>query len=328
MINEIKSIPGLKIISKKPAFVKSFPLLTQKSHFRKIYEQFKPDIVHTGYVWQVGVLASHYNIHPHLSMVWGSDVLFEPDNNPYIKRLVKQVMLRSDHIQCDAEFVKEKIRRDYFVDESKITVFPWGIDLDLFKKHNKIESRAQTGLPTDKFILIFNRSLESVYGISDLLEGFKRFSENKDDVMLMMLASGSKKEFVMRYIQKNNLSAKVRLMDRIANSLLPAYLNSSDVYISTALSDGTSLAMLEALACGLPVIAADVPAIREWISETNGIIIPKKSPEKVCDALEKYYNNRKLMEEHGIINMRIAEERADWDINYLKLKEIYNKMLD
>ncbi|MFI5145337.1 MAG: glycosyltransferase family 4 protein, partial [Ignavibacteria bacterium] len=243
-----------------------------------------------------------------------------------IRRLVRKVMLQCDHIQCDAQFVKEKIKRDYAVDDSKVTVFPWGIDLSLFKTADKNESRAQCNLPIAKFIVIFNRSLESVYGVNDLLEGFKRFSENKDDVMLLILASGSQKESVVRYIQKNNLTAKVRMMDRITNSLLPAYLNSSDVYISTALSDGTSLAMLEALACGLPLIVTDVPAIREWVSDSNGIIVPLQSPGKVCEALEKYYGNRKLMEEHGEINMKVAKERADWDINYLKLKEIYNKM--
>ena len=189
MISEIQNIKGLKIISRTP-FKKSFPLLSEYSHFKKIIREFKPDIIHTGYVWQVGILASLHNFHPHLSMVWGSDVLTEPDDNFAIRKIVKKVMHQADHIQCDAEFVKQKIIGDYNVAPDKITVFPWGIDLGVFKKLNKAECRSGLAIELNKFVIIFDRHLDPIYGANYLLEGFKKFSAGKEDAELFMLSEG------------------------------------------------------------------------------------------------------------------------------------------
>lgn len=326
MIDEIKSLKGIKIISKKPWPVRSYPMLSEKRHFKKIYDDFKPDIVHTGYVWQVGGLASRYNIHPHLSMVWGSDVLIEPDKSSYKKKIVNEVMNQCDHIQCDAQTVKKKIMGDYGISDDKVTVFPWGIDLDVFKKLPKEECRNKLSLPHDKFILIFTRHLAKIYGVRYLLEGFKKFAENKNDVLLLLAASGPLMNKAKKYISENRLEPKIRLMGRIPNYDLPVFLNAADVYVSTSLSDGTSLSLLEAMACGLGLVVTDVPAIMEWVNGENGFVVPKINHTSIASSLEKYYENHSLIAEHGNKNIGIAKERADWDKNYLNLKEIYNKI--
>ncbi|MGA2669331.1 MAG: glycosyltransferase family 4 protein [Ignavibacteria bacterium] len=326
IINEIRSLKELKIVTKRP-LIHSFPYLSERRHFKQIYKDFKPDITHTGYVWQVGILASNANVHPHLSMVWGSDVLTEPDKNWYFKRLVRKVMLQADHIQCDAEFVKKKIISDYSVLDKKITVFPWGINLNKFRLMDKNSCRSNLKLNPDKFIIIYDRFLEPVYGVKDLLEGFKLFCENKNDIQLIMVSVGSLKKYVKRFITENNLESKIRLMERVANAELPVLLNASDVYISTALSDGTSLSLLEAMACGKPVIVTDIPSIREWVHEENGIVVPIKDHIKLRSALETYYNNRELIVEHGKNNIKVASNYFNWDLNYIRLKELYLKIL-
>jgi glycosyltransferase involved in cell wall biosynthesis len=326
IIKEIREIKGLNIISKKP-LIGSFPYLSERKHFRKTYEDFKPDITHTGYVWQVGVLASSFNVHPHLSMVWGSDVLLEPDKWWFYKKLVRKVLHQADHIQCDAEFVKQKILDDYGLNEDKVTVFPWGIDLNLFKPMDKVSCRKKLNLDRDKFIIIFNRHLEAVYGLDNLLEGFRIFCRNKNDVLLLLLSDGILKDYVEKFISENDLRTKIFLIGRVANSELPLFLNASDVYISTSISDGSSLSLLEAMACGIAPVLTDLPAIKEWVPEENALLIPCGDSYSISDALEEYYNNRPLMETHSKSNIRTAAERADWDKNYLKLKEIYQKLI-
>jgi glycosyltransferase involved in cell wall biosynthesis len=326
MIDEIHRLPGVRIISKKP-LIKSFPLLTEYRHFKKVYNDFKPDIVHTGYVWQVGILAAMHNVKHHLSMVWGSDILTEPDRSSFKKMLVRKVMQQANHIQCDAEVVKQKIIGDYNTKAEKITVFPWGIDLGIFKPMNRKECRTQLSLPEDRFVIVFNRYLEQVYGIDYLLEGYRMFCMNKEDVLLLLITSGNLRTNVIRFITNHRLEDKVKLISMVPNSELPVFLNASDVYISTSLSDGTSLSLLEAMACGLGLVVTDVPAIKEWVSDKNGILISRRHSGDVCTALETYYNNRSLIEQHGKISISEAGSRADWDKNYLKLREIYKKIL-
>jgi glycosyltransferase involved in cell wall biosynthesis len=327
LIDEIKKIKGLTIISKRP-FLKSFPLLSEYFHFKKVYNSFKPDIVHTGYVWQVGILAALLNVHPHLSMPWGSDILFQPQKNFLIKRIVKKVMNQCDHIQCDAEFVKNKIIEDYGIEDKKFTVFARGIDLDAFSPRDKLLCRKKIGIGENLFIVIFNRHLAPVYGITDLLEGFNMFSKNKNDVLLLLVTDGILKNKVANYIKNNNLKTKISLVGRVSNQELPIYLNAADVYITTSLSDGTSLSFLEAMATGHGIIATNVPSILELASGNNALIVQRKNPKSVSEALNVYYNNKHLIEKHGAINKQIAADKADWNKNYLKLKEIYNQMIE
>ena len=326
LIDEIRNLKNLKIITKKP-IVKAFPLLTELMHFRKVYKNFKPDIVHTGYVWQVGILASLLNIHPHLSMPWGSDILIEPDKSKLKKILVKKVIRQCDHVQCDAEFVKNKMISDYGISENNVTVFPWGIDLSLFKEQDKNLCRKELGIKEDTFVIVYTRHLAPVYGTNDLLEGFKLFCRDKKNVLLLLISDGPLKNNTINFIGKNNLEPYINITGRISNAKLPVYLGGADVYASPSLSDGTSLSLLEALAIGTGIVVTDVPAIKEWVSQENGFVVPGNNPEEICKAFEGYFNNRELISKHAALNKKIAKSRADWDRNYLKLKEIYKKII-
>lgn len=327
LIDEIKKIKGLKIISKRP-LLRPFPLLSEFFHFRKVYNDFKPDIVHTGYVWQTGILASLLNVQPHLSMPWGSDILVQPDKSIVKKMIVRKVMNQCDHVQCDAEAVKRKIINDYGIDKNKITVFARGIDLSIFKPMDRYLCRKKIGLGENLFIIIFNRHLLPIYGVEDLLEGYKLFCKDKNDVLLLMVSDGMLKNTVVKFINENALTAKILLTERVYNQDMPVYLNAADVYISTSLSDGSSLSFLEAMATGHGIVATDVPAILDWASFDNALIIKRKNPENISNALETYYNNRDLITKHGTINRQIAADRADWNKNYRKLKEIYKLMIE
>jgi glycosyltransferase involved in cell wall biosynthesis len=218
--------------------------------------------------------------------------------------------------------------KDYSLPDDKITVFPWGIDLSQFKKTDKKSAKEKFPMTKDKFVVIYNRHLEPVYGATDLLEGFKIFSNGKNDVLLIMLSEGAQKNTVVKFIAENKLEEKINLTGRTVNAELPAFLNSSDVYISTSLSDGSSLSLLEAMACGLGIVVTDVPAIKEWVNEQNGLVVPRENPGEIAKALEQYYNNRELLSTHGEVSVNIAKEKADWDMNYQKLKEIYNKLMN
>jgi glycosyltransferase involved in cell wall biosynthesis len=315
----------LRIISKRP-IVHSFPLLSELRHFKGVVKDFKPDIVHSGYVWQVGILASHIDFHPHLSMPWASDILLDTHKNFITRKLVRRVMRQSDAILSDSEVVKRKIMNDYGVPDEKITVFPRGIDTGLFKPLDKNQCRDELGLDRSRFVVLFNRHLAPVYGIKYLLEGFKRFVQGKEDVMLLLYSGGPLYKDTLRFIERNGLGEKIRFFGRQTNSKIPVYLNAADVYISTSLSDGTPLSLLEAMACGSRILVTRLPGVVDWINADNGVLIEPRNPESVKDGLERCYNGS--VPDASQINRKIICDRADWDKNYLKLKEVYDNLVD
>ncbi len=321
---EIRSIPGLNIIVRK-TLKKSLPL-TDLFYFKRLVKKLRPDIIHSGYLWQAGAVAAYSGFHPHLSMAWGSDVLVEPGKNPLIKKLVRKVVTTADHIQCDAEYVKTKIISDYGVASDKFTVFPWGIDLKMFSVLDRASCCRGLGIPADKFVVLFSRPLEPIYDLNTLLDGFHSFCEDKEDVIMLIAHEGSLLPVVKKYAEQYGLDNKIRLTGWIPNDKIPRLFNAADVFISTSLSDGTSLSLLEAMACGKGLVLTKLPSIMEWVGDENGLLINTESPDEVCSALNKYYHNRSLISLHGKKNIEIAKERADWDKNYLMLKEIYTKL--
>jgi glycosyltransferase involved in cell wall biosynthesis len=128
--------------------------------------------------------------------------------------------------------------------------------------------------------------------------------------------------------QELNLADRIRFLGEIPNHELPKYLNASDLYVSSSLSDGTSLSLLEALACGLPVVVTDVPANLEWVEDgINGLVVPRQSSEELAKAVITLLKDEQYAQEMGKKNLALARKRADWDRNFAKLEELYQRMV-
>ena len=106
------------------------------------------------------------------------------------------------------------------------------------------------------------------------------------------------------------------------------WFRAADAYVSCAKSDGTSISMLEAMATGLPVVVTDIPSNREWVAEPeNGWLAPAGSAEGVAERMLQVANltprERKTISER---NQRVVAERADWDKNFPRLLEMYERL--
>ena len=302
----------------------------QRNYIQKIIKEIGPDILHGGWVPQHGFISALSGFHPFLLMPWGSDVLVIPQNASYLtKKQIAWTIKKADMITCDAEYVKNEIIRLSGYPENKIIVFPWGIDLEKFNSKvngNKIRAKLDW---EDKKILIMTRSFQKIYGIKYFLKTLPKLIKKKNDnIRVLLCGDGPLKNDFEKYISKNRLNKYIHFAGHVENDDLPKYLAASDVYVSTSLSDGTSLSLLEAMAVGLPCVVTDIPSIMEWVTDgVNGFIVPKKNSIVVADKIIELLKSEDLRDKFSRINIKISQERADWDKNFKKLEEIYNKLL-
>lgn len=106
------------------------------------------------------------------------------------------------------------------------------------------------------------------------------------------------------------------------------YLNATDIYMTTSLSDGTSACMLEAMACGLPVIVSDAPAYFEWVEDgINGYIVPRRNSTVLAERLIALLQDPVQCRKMGQRNLQIARERADWERNSDVFEGIYEGLM-
>lgn len=317
----------------KTISTEEYPSLLYPYHFLKVFltlkrilKVVKPDVLHGGNVQTAGFLCALTNYHPFLLMPMGSDILLNPKKSKFLRYITKYTINHSNMITCDAESVKKEIISLTRYPDKKIIVFPCGIDLNLFNPHIDSNIREKLGLDK-KFIVICTRKHSKVYGIEYLLDAMPKIIKKCNDVSFLMAGTGALTERLKVKVRELKIEDYVKFLGYIPNKKLPEYLVASNVYVSPSLSDGTSISLLEAMACGLPVVVTDVDAILEWVTDNeNGVVVPKKNPGALAEAICALLEDDNLRKRFGRKNYKIARERASWDDSVKILEGVFQSL--
>ena len=208
----------------------------------------------------------------------------------------------SDKIVAVSNMVKEDFIKRYKINNKKIEVIYNMIDLnkveqDLKTDHKKEEIKKSK----DKILINIGRLVEQK-GQWHLIRVFKEIIKIYPNIKLVILGRGELEGYLRELIDFYNLKDKVLLLGFKENPY--KYLKNSDIYISTSLYEGMSNTILEAMACGLPIIATDCK------SGTREILAPQTNYKKTAMNVEeaeygilvpnlnyKFYKEEKLDEE-------------------------------
>jgi glycosyltransferase involved in cell wall biosynthesis len=227
---------------------------------RKKLAWIKPDIAHGHYLTSAGFHTSLAHGIPKIVSAWGSDVY--GDTKVWAKRqCIKWAIKHSNVTLGDSDHIVNAVKQLVPKADARKVIF--GIDTELFKP-NPIKH--------DKFTFLSVRATGGVYN-SDVI--VKAFEKADLDAILMMqepLADGMAiKDYI---VGRPELSKKVVWYGRRMYDKMPDLYNSADIGISAPSWDSSSTAMNECMACGVPVIASDIPQNHEWIDQFNGLFSP------------------------------------------------------
>jgi glycosyltransferase involved in cell wall biosynthesis len=327
---EISRINNLNIIHRKLPWtqrISSLFLWTQVFDFRYILKKIKVDILHSGFIWHDGLLAALSGFHPHLSMPWGSDILEHADKFAFARIITRFVLKHADMVTCDAQIVKRKIIEITGYQPKKIIVFPWGLELNKFNPNvARSDIREKLGWQDNK-VLVMNRLFRPIYGISYFINALPAVIREVPETRVVLIGKGRSEMEIKELVKHKGLTKYVSFIGWVPLELMPKYLRAADVYVSSSLSDGTSMSLLEAMACRMPVVVSDVPAILEWVSDGyNGFIVPRGNSEVLADRLIKILKNSSIRQLFSDRNLKIAKEKADWEKNFDILEEIYREL--
>lgn len=168
----------------------------------------------------------------------------------------------------------------YGIADNRIITFPWGVDIHHFSP----STTKRFNMPT--FSLLSTRGFEPIYGVDVIARAFVIAAKKKPDLHLTMLGNGSQAAAIRQIFLVGAVSDRVHFPGQIAYADLPGYYQSADIYISASHSDGTSISLLEAFACGVPAIVSDIPGNREWVtSGENGWLFPDGDAESLATVI-------------------------------------------
>ena len=168
-------------------------------------------------------------------------------------------------------------------------------EVKIFVSGNAVNSKLLHSVKScfDKKVFdgIFVGRIAKEKGVFDLLEVWKRIVKARGNVKLLIVGTGIELASLREKIRELNLENNVFLRGRCSDPELYSLLKSSRFFIFPSLFEGWGLAVAEALACGLPVIAYDIPALRENFGACKSVsLVPVKNLEKLGSAVLKVLN--------------------------------------
>lgn len=293
--------------------------------FRRVLKEIKPDLVHAGPIQTCAFIAALAGARPLLTMSWGFDLMKDVERGGWWRFATRYALQRSDYFTSDAQVTCDKAI-SYGMNGGRTVVFPWGVDLGHFSPAGVREKLAQGG--NGAFTLFCNRSWELNYGVDVLAKAFVIAAKQREDMRLLLLSNGSQGPVIRRILEEGGVVERVTFAGLIGQQDLPRYYRMADLYISASHVDGSSVSLMEALACGLPCLVSDIPANKEWVREgENGWIFPDGDENALAEKILAAYARREGLAEIGQCARATAEEKASWPKNVEKLLAAYEETL-
>lgn len=288
---------------------------------KRVLKEIEPDLVHAGPLQTSALLVALAGFKPLVSMSWGYDLLKDADRNVFWKWATCYSLQHSAVMLGDCHTIRRRAI-ELGMPEERIVTFPWGIDLTTFTPATSEHGHHQT------FNLLSTRGWEPIYGVDVLARAFVKAARQNQDLRLSMLGNGSQADELRRIFSEGGVVDRVEFPGQVSQVDLPRYYRQADLYISASHTDGTSISLLEAMACGCPVLVSDIPGNREWVEPgVHGWWFPDGDVDTLAATILDIVDKRQRLPEMGKAARSLTENRADWGKNFQELLKAYTLAL-
>jgi len=292
------------------------------SQARKHVDAKRCDLIDAHYVYPDGLAAVMLGAKlrkPVVVSARGSDIHVFSEFRT-IRPLIRKVLQRADAIVAVSEDLKNRMV-GLGCPSEKITVIENGVDTDLFKPFSKLECRHKLKLPETRPIVLSVGHLKEVKGFDLLIDAIARLRHTVPDVLLVIVGEGVYRKRLEKQIAKANLQDNVWLVGSRPHADLPFWYSAADLFCIASSSEGWPNVLLEALGCGLPVVAPRAWSAPEIVKDGTGLLV-ERSPEAFARAMEEAVH--KSWDTHAIVTY--ARSRS-WNNVARRVRTLYSNVL-
>ncbi len=274
---------------------------------KRIVGQIKPDLINAHFVPNYGLLGALLNFKPFVASAWGSDILISAQKSILHKFRARFVLSRADVILSDSLFLTQKIS-ELGISQENILTFPLGIEIEKYSPEKK-KGKILTVLST--------RRLEPIYDVGTFIQAVPLVLEKSErETRFIIVGSGSQSKQLKKLAYDLRLQDKVEFKGNLSDEELIRTYRDSDIYVSTSLSDSTSVSLLEAMASGLIPIVTDIPGNREWIQDgKNGFLFSLSKHGALAEKIIHVANRFTQWQGFAEKNRAAVRSKAAWEVN-------------
>lgn len=296
---------------------KRFMAMSFNKSVRRTFSKIKnkPDVCF-GHFWSscysIYPLAKKYDI-PLIASSGEEVIIIHKD---YSAEVLNDFIVYVKGVICVSTKNKSEIIEAGLAKEDKCRVIVNAIDPSLFYKKNKIELRKQLGFEPNDFIVAFVGQFSGRKGVRRLSDAMKLLNDHS--IKALFMGTGNEPPDYREIIFQGT----------VPHDLLPDYLNCADVFVLPTSNEGCSNAIIEAMACGLPIISADLPFNYDILNEDNSILINPYDINAIAKAINYLKDNPKRRNEMSLNAIITSSNltlniRAEKIIEYIK-ELVYN----
>jgi len=303
-------------------------------NFRK-FENSHYDLIHSHY-WLSGLVGKQLQTSWHLPHVVMFHTLGAIKNSIGIGKDEPELRIAGeqevvDNCQCiiaATETEKRDLIQHYSASPQKIAIVPCGVNLNLFKPINKEIARKELNLDGEKVILFIGR-IEPLKGIDQMLRALTYITD-KETLRVMIVGGDEHSQDVVHALQKMarelHIEEHVSFIGLAAQERLPLFYSAADICVIPSYYESFGMVALESLACGTPLVATDVGAMRHIIrSNEAGRIAIDNSPRQLASKISELLSQTKNQEQHIKTRRALAAEFSWVHITDMILRE-YDKV--
>jgi glycosyltransferase involved in cell wall biosynthesis len=286
---------------------------------RRLVRAIAPDLLHAHFLTSNGLVATASGFHPLVVSARGSDV-HNSLRHTARRALIRYVVQHADLVNPVSAELAEKVAT-LGVPAAKTLCLSQGIEAARFDV-------PRPPRPAGPVRIICTRKLHRPYQPETIVAALARLATDGVDFTMTFAADGRDLAALRRDVTARGLEARVRFLGGYAPGELPALLADADVYVSASLWDGTSPALLEAMAAGVFPIVSDCPANREWLTgQGDGLFFPPDDVDALVGALRRAIGDPASWEAARTRNQALVRARADRESNLTLLGTYYERLV-
>ena len=206
--------------------------------------------------------------------------------------------------------------------EADVEIVPNGVDVEAWAAPDRVAE----DLPAGRRIVWAHR-LDPQKGFPVAVAAFAKVVTEVPEAVLVVAGDGADREALS--LLSSPVRARVHLLGTVPNDQLPPIHAAGEVFVAPATGqESFGVALVEAMAAGLPIVASDIPGYREVVTHgVHGLLVPPRDPEALAAALVRVLTEPGLAARLGDAGRARARE-FDWSIVVDRLEELYRRAVD
>lgn len=303
-----------------------------------IFPKLNIDIIHTQHPFLLGEVGANLGKKYNIPIIFTFHTQYEqythyiPFNQDLMKMLTKASVInyikKCDLIISPTESIKDSIL-DYHV-AKPVEVVPNSIEVEKFQNISpdiKKDIKNKFGIKDDEKVLIYVGRMALEKNLAFMLKSYKIILKEKPATKLVIIGEGPELEALKAQAVQLGINKNVIFTGRIEYPEIPNYIAIADMFIVTSTTEVRPLAIIEAFACGLPVVSVDVPWARDIIKDgVEGILAPQDAAIYSEKIIELLYDEDKLKKMSGNAQ-RTADNYSLYNTTK-KFIDIYAKQIE